>query len=103
MNELCMLSRSKHNLHQRGLLNCHLRSLRGWMAKHHLSWTMVLAQPSCSSHTPHANALCINEKQEDGDGRVTAKFEDLSPVTCSEGDGDDGDDDDGDYDFAPAA
>ncbi|KAM1800082.1 hypothetical protein EV1_031283 [Malus domestica] len=69
------------------------------MAKHHLSWTMVLAQPSCSSHTPHANAL----KHEDGDGRVTAKFEDLSPVTCSEGDGDDGDDDDGDYDFAPAA
>ncbi|KAB2623136.1 hypothetical protein D8674_025318 [Pyrus ussuriensis x Pyrus communis] len=43
------------------------------------------------------------KKHEDGDGRVTTKFEDLSPVTCSEGDGDDGDDDDGDYDFAPAA
>ncbi|KAB2618700.1 hypothetical protein D8674_014569 [Pyrus ussuriensis x Pyrus communis] len=41
------------------------------------------------------------KKHEDGDGRVNAKFEDLSSVTCPEGDGDD--DDDGDYDFAPAA
>ncbi|TQE03563.1 hypothetical protein C1H46_010878 [Malus baccata] len=49
------------------------------------------------------NIVAWCRKQEDGDGRVTAKFEDLSPVTCSEGDGDDGDDDDGDYDFAPAA
>ncbi|KAM1618952.1 hypothetical protein ACFX15_017139 [Malus domestica] len=63
----------------------------------------VLDNGSCTTFMQHIASWC--KKHENGDGRVTAKFDDLSPVTCSEGDGDDDDDDDddGDYDFAPAA